>query len=888
MSIRNLKSLLAPASVVLIGASSRLGSLGRIVLDRVICAGFAGDVFAVNPNVVDVSGARWFRTIDALPVIPDLAFVMTPPQSVPDVVRRLGQRGVKLAVVLTAGITENSALHFEMIDAARSTGLRLIGPNSLGVLMPHVGLDASFTGTIATPGRLALISQSGALVTAILDWAAERDIGFSAVVSVGEMADTDVGDLLDLFATDANTDAILLYVESIGDAANFMSAARAAARNKPIIAIKAGRSEAAGGAALSHSGALAGSYEVYRTAFDRAGIITVDTLGELLDAAEMLAAAPMVRGERVAVITNGRGAGILAMDEIQRHGGTIAELSPATVAALDAALPATWSRGNPIDLVGDGGVDRYRRAIAAVSADDSVDAILVIHCPTAVVLAEEVAIAVIEALDDVVNDKPVLACWLGGHKDAVQAVFSEARVPLFTTPEDAARGFSYLLAARRACSALVETVPIDASMPIDNRTARTVISKVRSENRTLLDEIESKKLLSAFNIPVGPTHFAKRPEDVADACAGLAGPFAVKIVSPDLPHKSDVGGVILDLRSPASAASAAARMADGVRRAHPGARLSGFSVQTMITRANAIEVFVGVAQDPNFGPVILFGSGGTAVETVNDIAMALPPLDRDGARALIGRTRISRLLGGYRNHPAVAVESLIDTIVAISQLLEQMPEIHELDVNPVLCNPDGIVVLDARIVLTAEAGAASRMAIRPVPAAWSADAVTRAGVALHIRPAVPADAALLGAFFREVTPGDLRFRFLSSVGRVDSAQIAAMTQVDYRRTISFLALDPVGAVVAAVMLAADPDLERAEIAMSTRSDMKGKGVSYTLLQHVLRYAETQGIAIIEAVEFADHDEALRMERELGFTALSCPDNPSLRIVRRALSEHRAC
>jgi acetyltransferase len=295
-----------------------------------------------------------------------------------------------------------------------------------------------------------------------------------------------------------------------------------------------------------------------------------------------------------------------------------------------------------------------------------------------------------------------------------------------------------------------------------------------------------------------------------------------------------------------------------------------------------------VAQDPTFGPVVLFGSGGTAVEAVNDIAMALPPLDRDGAKALIGRTRVSRLLGGYRGHPAVALDSLIDSIVEISQLLEQVPEIHELDVNPVLCSPEGIVVLDARIVLTTDVGAASRMAIRPVPAAWSANIVTRAGVALHIRPAVPSDAALLSAFFRQVTPEDLRFRFLSSIGKVDLTQITVMTQVDYRRTISFLALEPAGSVVAAVMLAADPDLERAEIAMSTRSDMKGKGVSYTLLQHVLRYAEAQGIAIIEAVEFADHDEALRMERELGFTALSCPDDPSLRIVRRALSEHHAC
>jgi acetyltransferase len=888
MSIRNLKSLLAPASVALIGASSRLGSLGRIVLDRVLCAGFSGDVFAVNPNIVDVSGARWFGTIEALPVIPDMAFVMTPPQTVPDVVRRLGQRGVKLAIVLTAGITAGSELHSAMLEAARSSGLRIIGPNCLGVLMPHVGLDASFTGTTAKPGRLALISQSGALVTAILDWAAKRDIGFSAVVSVGDMADTDVGDLLDLFATDAKTDAILLYVESIGDAAKFMSAARAAARNKPIIAIKAGRGEAAGRATLSHSGALAGSYEVYRTAFDRAGIVTVDSLGELLDAAEILAAAPIVRGERVAVITNEGGAGILAADEIQRHGGTIAELAPATVTALDAVLAPTWSKGNPIDLASDSRVDRYRHAIAAVTADDSVDAIVVIHGPTAVVLAEEVAAVVVEALDDVPNDKPVIACWMGAQKDSVQAVFRPAGIPIFTTPEDAARGLSYLFAARRASSSLVETAPVAATRPSDGRTARAVISKVRSENRILLDEIESKKLLSAFNIPVGPTHFAKRPEDVADACAGLAGPFVVKIISPDLTHKSDVGGVTLDLRTPASAATAAARMADAIRREHPAARLSGFSVQTMITSANAIELFIGVAQDPTFGPVVLFGSGGTAVEAVNDIAMALPPLDRDGAKALIGRTRVSRLLGGYRGHPAVALDSLIDSIVEISQLLEQVPEIHELDVNPVLCSPEGIVVLDARIVLTTDVGAASRMAIRPVPAAWSANIVTRAGVALHIRPAVPSDAALLSAFFRQVTPEDLRFRFLSSIGKVDLTQITVMTQVDYRRTISFLALEPAGSVVAAVMLAADPDLERAEIAMSTRSDMKGKGVSYTLLQHVLRYAEAQGIAIIEAVEFADHDEALRMERELGFTALSCPDDPSLRIVRRALSEHHAC
>jgi len=716
MSIRDLQPLLTPDSIVLVGASSRPGSLGSRVLVNLVAARFAGTVYAVNPRRVEAEGAAWLPSIRDLPEAPDLAIIMVPAACVPAAIAELGARGTRCAVVLSAGITRDSGLRQEMLDAARPFGLRIVGPNCLGVMAPHAGLDATFARTAARRGGLALISQSGALVTAILDWADTREIGFSGIVSAGEMADVDIGDLINLFAADPRTDAILLYIEGLSDAAKFMSAARKASLGKPVIAIKAGRSPEAAAAALSHSGALAGSYDVYRAAFDRAGIVTVDTLTHLFDAAEVLASYHGCARGRLGIVTNGGGAGILAVDALGGTRAELATLTPPTLARLETSLPSSWSHANPVDIVGDAGPDRYRDAVGALLRDDAVDALLVMNCPTAMASTEAFADTVSEAVQAARIagvSKPVIGCWLGdANMSAARKPLKEAGIPLYATPEDAVRSFGYLLAATNARSALHDTPYSRSDFHADIGKAKAIIARARAENRQLLNEIEAKKLLALYGIPVAATGFAASPEAVPGALRDLPPPYAVKIVSPDISHKSDVGGVVLGLATREAAAAAARAMAARIRCERPDARITGFAVERMIEREHSHELFAGIATDPVFGPLLLFGAGGTAVEVLADTALALPPIDDGHAQRMIESTRISKLLAGYRSEPAVNVDAIAAILCSLSFMAVDLPDIIELDINPLLADPDGVVVLDVRIRISAEPNPAPRLAIR--------------------------------------------------------------------------------------------------------------------------------------------------------------------------------
>lgn len=887
MTIRNLDAILRPKSVALVGASTKPGSLGATVLANATAGGFMGPIYAVNPHGGTAEGVTWRARIDELPENPDLAIVMTPAATVPDIIADLGARGTRAAVVLSDGIHVADGSRQKLLDAARPHMLRIVGPNCLGILAPPAGLNATFARTPARPGRLAFLSQSGALVTAILDWADTRNIGFSGIVSAGDMADVDVSDLIDLFACDAGTDAILLYLEGVTNAAKFLSAARAAARIKPVIAIKAGRSPQAAKAALSHTGALAGSYDVYRAAFDRCGIVTVDTLTELFDAAEILCAYDHPTGDRLGIVTNGGGAGILAVDAMRDIDAHLASLSDPTLAALNDALPANWSHGNPVDVIGDATPDRYRASVASVLRDSQVDALLVMNCPTATARPTEIAAALMETVKQARVDghaKPVFACWLGdANAEAVRAPFSSARIPLYGTPDDAVRGFGYLLAAQRARTALADAPADCREAPRDTAKARHIIDQVRAEGRTILTEIEAKAVLDAYHIPTVPTRFAPSVEAVEDACGWFPPPYAVKVVSPDLSHKSDVGGVALGLTNRKAAAAAACAMEMRITREHPAARILGYAVEAMAERPHARELIVGIADDPTFGPLLMVGAGGTGVEIIADKALTLAPIDHSQAQGLIRQTRISRLLAGYRHEPAANLEAVADVLDALSAMTVDLPDILELDINPLLVDADGVVALDARIRITPSADAPSRLVIRPVPLEWSADLATRTGLALHVRPVRADDEPLLAAFFAKVSPEDLRFRFLSGVVSVGHDRLAMMTKVDYRRTITFLAFaGDRSEVVAAAMLASDPDRTRAEIALTTRADMKGQGISWTLFEHVMRYAKAERIGVVEAIECADHEVALHMERELGFETRADADDPTIRIVRRTL------
>ncbi|MEI9928115.1 MAG: bifunctional acetate--CoA ligase family protein/GNAT family N-acetyltransferase [Sphingomonas sp.] len=876
MTVRNLEGLFHPRSVAVIGGSSRPGSLGELVLSNILDGGFEGAVFAVNPRRVEREGAEWVDSIAALPEAPDLAVIVTPAHTVAGIVRALGARGTRAAVVISAGL--DAGAKQELLDAAKPYLLRIVGPNCLGALLPQAKLNASFAPRKAAPGRVAFVSQSGALVTAMLDWAADRHVGFSGIVSVGDMADVDLGDLIDMFAADPRTDAILLYVEAVTNPAKFMSAARAASRVKPVIAIKAGKSAASGKAAMSHTGALVGAYDVYEAAFRRAGIILVDSLTELFDAAQVLCRHRSAPGERLAIVTNGGGAGVLAADALLKTGGRLAALAPETIAALDPYLPSEWSRANPIDVIGDAHADRFARAARAALDDADVDALLVMHCPTAVETGTDIARGLVAALP-APSVKPVIACWMGPRNaDAARALFDAAGIPLFDNLDDAIAGFGYLLQAREGQRALMRAPASVTVAATDRARAREIIAAARAGGRTMLDALESKTLAAAYGVPVVQAKRALTAAAVADACAGMPAPYAVKLISPQFAHKSDVGGVSLGIATAAAAVAAAEAMAERLAREHPEATIAGFEIEPMIERPGAQEVIVGIAEDATFGPVLAFGAGGKAVELLHDRALGLPPLDDALARDMIDRTRIARLLAGYRDVPAADVAGVVGVLNALSAIAVDLPDVIELDINPLLVDAKGVIALDARIRIS-EAARESRLVIRPVPMEWAADLATRSGLTIHVRPVRPDDEEALGDFFRHVSAEDRRFRFLTALGEVGHERLVAMTQIDYRRTMHFLAFDRAGTLIASAMLAADPDRVRAELAVSVRSDFKNRGVSWTLVQHVLRFAAAEGIQSVESIESRDNHAALALEREAGFT-IAAGSDPAEVIVRR--------
>ena len=692
---------LLPRRVILVGASQEEGSVGHAVLDNLLRGAGRFDLHAVNPHALTVPGATCHTSIDGIPAGRALAVIAIPARLVPGTLRELAAKGIAFAVVISAGLGRNTEPGREMLQAARETGIRLIGPNCLGILLPHLGINASFASGDAPAGELALLSQSGAIASAMVEWAAPRGVGFSAILSIGDMAQTGLDELVTLFAADPQTRAILIYMEGLEDGQAFIKAARAAIAVKPVIVLKAGRGAAAGRAAMSHTGALAGSWDVYLAAFREAGIVVVDSLDALFEAAAFLDDVPDIAGERLAIVTNGGGAGVLALDAMTATSAQVATLSDDTVTRLDKVLPAGWSGANPVDIIGDAGAERYRAAMAAVLEDEGVDAVLAMNCPTGLLVPGEAARAVVEVVMDSPRAKPLLACWLGDANQASsREVLDAARIPEFATPAQAVHAFGYAVAAHRA---RMKCVTDDAGAPDGAAIAlgEAILDAVLADGRQLLSEIEAKRLLAAFGIPVVPTQFAETPEAAAQVCAAIPAPHVLKIVSPDITHKSDFGGVVLGLADAAAVRHAAEGMARTIGARFPDARIEGFAVQPMIRRKAAHELFVGIASDPAFGPIVLFGAGGTAIEVINDKAIALPPVSRARAEELIAETRIARLLSGYRNVPATDRVAVASVIAALSQMALALPRISELDINPLIADADGVIALDARVVLSA-------------------------------------------------------------------------------------------------------------------------------------------------------------------------------------------
>ncbi|SFM11559.1 acetyltransferase [Bradyrhizobium sp. NFR13] len=891
MSTYRLEKLLAPQALALVGASPRPRSLGAAVLRNIRAAGYAGKFGVVNPVHPDIEGHKTFASLDALPFTPDLVVVTAPAAAVPGIIAAAAIKGAAGAVILSAGLGHGAnSFAAAALDAAKKGGLRLIGPNCLGLLVPQHRLNASFAAHMPSEGSLALISQSGAIVAAMVDWAARRPVGFSGIVSIGDQLDVDLADCLDYFASDPGTRAILLYLEAIPDARKFMSAARAAARVKPVVVVKAGRMAQGAKAAVTHTGALAGADAVYDAAFRRAGLLRVFDLRELFDCAEVLAGGVEPRGRRLAILTNGGGLGILAVDRLVELGGVPADLGRAVRSRLDDALGG-WSGSNPVDVGGDAGADVYRAALDALLDDADNDAVLVMNVQTAV--ADPVAIA--RAVADTVSEhrgngsgslpKPVLAAFVGADA-AVSAPLDSAGIPNFPTEDDAIRAFIYGVHHHESMQTLMATPPgVMAGVKVDRAAAQRVLDQAIGEGRGWLDPLEIAAVFDAYDIPIVPTRMAANVDEAVSLSEGFfrkGHAVVMKILSRDIVHKSDVGGVVLGLRDADAVRLAHGAMMEAVTAKCPDARIAGVIVQPMIMRPRARELIAGLADDSTFGPVVAFGRGGTAVEIINDKALALPPLDMKLADDLVKRTAVARQLAGYRDVPAVKEDAVQMTLLKLSQMAIDLPLIRELDINPLLADEAGVLALDARIAVAVPErlfAGQTRLAIRPFPAVWQRDVVLQDGETVRLRPVVPEDEAAIKHLLDHTDAGDLHSRFLGAIKEFPHPFVARLTQLDYARAMAFAAVAPgSGEILGVSRLHSDSQYRTAEYAVLVRSDRKGHGLGWALMTELIRYAKSEGLLELHGDVLQSNDGMLQMCRALGFQVGSDPEDPAIALV----------
>jgi acetyltransferase len=884
-----LDSLLRPRSLAVIGASQRPGSVGQILLQNLRAGGFAGELYAINDKRVEVQGVRCYPSMRALGRAVDLALIAVPAASVPQVMRECGQVGVQAVVLLSAGFREQGAagerLQAEVLAIARQHHVRVLGPNCLGVSRPSAQLHAMFGKTRPRPGRLALVSQSGAVCTAMLDWAEAREIGFSAVVSLGAAADVGFGDVLDYLALDPETEAILLYVEGVEHARRFMSGLRVAARMKPVIALKAGRRPAGARAAASHTGALAGDDAVFGSALRRAGAVRVSSIEELFSAAELLASGQRAGGDRLAIVTNAGGLGVMAADRAADLGLPLAELQPDTRSKLDRVLPAHWSHANPVDLVGDATPERYTDALRLVLDDPQVDGVIALLSPQAMTAPNDAASAVIDASAH--TGKPLLASFLGGAEvQAAHALFAKHHVPHLPTPEAAVEAFANLFAFERNQRLLLQVPPpLSDPRPPDIAAGRLIVEHALADGREQLTLPETKALLDAFHIPITPSLCARSPEQAEAAAQTLGLPVAMKIDSPELSHKSDVGGVRLDLRSPAEVRSAYQQMLQEVAQRAPSARLLGVTLESMHAKRFGRELLIGVSHDRVFGPVIGFGAGGTLVELIADQALALPPLNRLLARDLMQRTRVWRLLGSFRGMPPVDLDALEELLLRVSELVCEVPEIHELDLNPVVADEHGALTVDARVVLRQHPPTLKRyphVAIEPYPAHLARDLQLADGRRVTLRPIRPEDAQREQSFVRNLSSESRYFRFRQGMVELTPRMLVRFTQIDYDREMAFIAVDDTTEIGVARYVI-NRDERSCEFALVVADAWQGKGIGTALMTALIEVARAKGLHLMQGEVLAENGKMLALMHHLGFSVRPHPDDGALRWCELELS-----
>lgn len=890
MGSHYLERFFDPQSVAVIGASDRPGSVGRQVLANLLEGGYRGRILPVNPHHRELRGLPCVAGLRELDAAPDLAVIAVPPRAIVDVLEDCGRQGVRAALVLAAGLGEFRSgvkrLEREAMRTARRYGIRIIGPDWVGLMRPPLGLNATYSKSVAERGQLALVAQSGALTTAVLDWASARHIGFSAVVSLGDTTDVDFGDVLDFLALDMQTRSILLYVESVGDARRFLSGLRAAARLKPVIVMKVGRHREGYRAASSHTGSLVGQDDAFDAALGRAGAVRVPTIGQLFAAAELLAAGHRLRGDNIAVVTNGGGPGIIATDLLVDRGLKLAELAPATITRLSEQLPKRWPRSNPVDILGDADPERYRAALSACLEDPEVNGAVVILTPQGRTDPAGTADAVLEAAHG--RHKPVVACWMGGKRiRAGRERFTRQHFPNYATPENAVEALSALSRYRHSQSLLMQ-VPDAHQQPVepDLETARAVIREALEHGQSRLTPYQSKRVLAAFRIPVTPTRVAHSAGEARAAAEELGLPVALKVNAPGIVHKAAAGGVRLNLVTLDAVERAYGSVMEAVSRAHPDIPLDGASVEPMHSPLNGREIMLGVVRDPVFGPVISFGAGGSMVEVIQDKAVTLPPLNDFLARDVLVNTRVGRHLGLHRESPLR--RALEQALLRVSDLVSQLPEVRDMDINPLIVDESGAIAVDARLHIataTAVGHAYEHMAIMPYPGHLARRDALKDGTPLLIRPIRPEDANMEQDFVRAMSERSRYFRFLEHIRELSKPMLIRFTQIDYDRELALVAVRETGEgpeTLGVARFVTNPDGQSCEFAIAVADRWQGRGVGSRLMQNLIDAARDHGLRQMEGQVLAENKGMLAMMSALGFSRRRDPDDPALVRVERDL------
>ena len=890
-----------PKSIAVIGASDKPDSIGHTLVQNLIDGGYDGTILPVNPHLDEVHGLKAYRAITDAPPFTDLAIVAVPIAMTPEVVRQCVRAGTRGVIIIAAGgreLGEEGRLIEEQISGAfEGSGLRIIGPNCLGVIRPARKLNASFIPGMPAHGIIGFISQSGAIGTASLDRAAMGNVGFSHFISIGSMLDVDFGDMIDYLGNDGNVKAILIYMENLTNTRKFMSAARAVSRIKPIIVLKAGKSEAGARAATTHIGAMVGEDAVYDAAFKRAGIVRVPTLARLFDCAELMAKQPRPAGSRLAIITNGGGPGIMAADTLAEYNLEPAPIPDDIMAQLDEILPPHWSRNNPIDILGNATLERFTRAMEICLASREFDGVLIIMVSEPHIRPEEVA----EALARLVKRKrfPVFASWMGGSRmAAANDILNRANIPTYETPERAVRAFLYMVEYTRNQELLSQApAKLSADLFFDRdfvfRTIYDCFYGSQDDQEEvdyyqegpmerMLDEITSKRVLAAYGIPVAETVLATTVDEAVALAADMEMPLVMKLVSPDISHKSDAGGVQLDLRNEDDLRQAWERIMAGVRAYNPEARITGVSLQPYIANPD-FELLMGSKTDDNFGPVLLFGSGGVYAEVLNDQALGLPPLNRLLARRMMEETRIQPLLKGYRNHPPADLEKLEELLIRLSQLVIDFPEIVEMDINPVVVKNGEPCAVDARIRLVRTEGGSTRqhLVISPYPQHLVRHVLSDLDMPLFIRPIKHEDAALFTELFNTLTPTSIYYRFFSVVKSLTPEILARFTQIDYDREISFVALDDRAGeeqMLGIANIIGEPDGKRGEFSVLIGDPWQGVGIGAKLLLQCLRIAQERGMEIVWGTVLSENIYMLGLGKKLGFTVTPGGDGSEFKLT----------